>query len=73
MGVVSTYWARVDAARGFAVVQADLAFAIEVEAHLELCLAQHGVVVLQVRQIGVDFDAGQLSELDDVLAVAADR
>ncbi len=38
------------AARGFAVVQADAALAVEVEGDTQLGLAQHDVVAIQVRQ-----------------------
>ena len=36
------------AARGLAVVEADRALAIEVEAHLETCVAQREIVVFEV-------------------------
>ncbi|MNT31102.1 hypothetical protein D3C72_1669260 [compost metagenome] len=60
------------AARRFAIVHADDALAIELEAHVQARLRQLHVVVFQAHGVGMDFDAGQFAQLLDVLAVGLD-
>ena len=60
-------------AGGLAVVEANGALAVEVEAHLEAGVVQRNVVVLEVRRGAIDVHAGQLAERLEVAAILAHR